>query len=115
MSQVALFLVAKGFAVGDEELKVARVRLINVRIINLVDNAVTEREPEPATGVIGRANAFFGAGSPARLDARRAKRGVLIAVRHFNDYCIAALRLWKSRIYHCGPRTSSIRVEAFSV
>ena len=74
MIQVALFLVAKRFAVGDEKLKVARVGLIHVRIINLVDDAVAEREPEPATGVIGRAHAFLRARSPARLDARRAER-----------------------------------------
>ena len=63
--QVALFLVAKCLAVGDEELKVARVRLIDMRVVNLIDNAVTQREPEPATGVIGRADALFGARSPA--------------------------------------------------
>ena len=44
--QVALFLVAKRFAIADEKLKVARVRLIDVRIVNLVDDAVAEREPE---------------------------------------------------------------------
>ena len=71
--QIAFFLVAKCFAVADEKLKVARVRLIDVRIINLVDDAVAQREPKAATGMIGRADAFLGAGSPARLDARRAK------------------------------------------
>ncbi len=39
--QVAFFLVAKGLTVGYQELKVARVWLIYVRIINLIDNAVT--------------------------------------------------------------------------
>jgi hypothetical protein len=33
--------------------------LINTRIVNLVDDAVAEREPKPATGVIGRSNALF--------------------------------------------------------
>ena len=71
--QVALFLVAKCFAVADEKLKIARVRLVDARIVDLVDDAVTEREPEPATGMIGRAHAFFRARSPAWLDSRRAK------------------------------------------
>ena len=39
--QVAFFFVAKGFSVADEKLKVARVRFIDVRIINLVHDAVT--------------------------------------------------------------------------
>ena len=72
--QVALFLVAKCFPIADEELKVARVWLVDARIVNLVDDAVAEREPEPATRMIGRAKAFFRAGSPARLDSGRAKR-----------------------------------------
>ena len=57
--QVALFLVTKCFAITDEKLKVARVRLIDAWIINLIDDAVTEREPEAATGMISRTDAFF--------------------------------------------------------
>src|SRR5438093_9467188 len=72
--QIALLLVEKCFAITDEKLKVARVRLIDAWIINLVDDAVAEREPEAATGMIGRTHAFFCARGPARLDSRRAKR-----------------------------------------
>jgi len=72
--QVALFLVAKPFAIADEKLKVARVRLIHTWIIDLVDDAVTKREPKAATGVIGRTDSFFRARSPAWLDSRRTKR-----------------------------------------
>jgi hypothetical protein len=61
MNQVALFLVAEGFAIADEKLKVARVRLIDTGIVNLVDNAVTQRKPETATGVIGGPDALLGA------------------------------------------------------
>jgi hypothetical protein len=71
--QVAFFFMAKCFAVANEKLKVARVRLIDMRIVNLVYDAVAEREPNTATGMIGCAHAFFGARSPARLDSRRAK------------------------------------------
>src|SRR5881409_2552736 len=69
--QVALFLLAKRFAITDEKLKVARVRLIDAWIVNLIDDTVTKREPEAATGMIGRAHAFFCARSPTRLDSRR--------------------------------------------
>ena len=76
--QVALLLVAKCFAITDKKLKVARVRLIDARIVNLIDDAVTKCEPETATGMISRTHAFFRARSPARLDSRRAERcGVL--------------------------------------
>ena len=64
MKQIALFLVAEGFAVGDEELKVAGVGGIDVRIIDLVDDAVAEREPDAGTAVIRSANAVLDAGRP---------------------------------------------------
>ena len=75
MIQVALFLVAKCFAITDKKLKVAGVRLIDPRIVNLIDDAVTEREPEAATGMIGRTHAFLRARSPAWLNSRRAEGG----------------------------------------
>ena len=80
--QVALFLVAKRFAICDQKLKVARVRLIDAWIVNLIDDAVTEREPEAATGMIGRADAFLRARSPARLDSRRTKRQCILRRIH---------------------------------
>src|SRR6266478_861499 len=67
--QVALFLVAKCFTITDEKMKVARVRLIDAWIVNLIDDAVAEREPEAATGMIGRTDSFFRARSPAGLDS----------------------------------------------
>src|SRR4029450_4220681 len=84
--QVALFLVAKRFAVADEKLKVARVRLIDAWIVNLIDDAVTEREPQTATGMIGCANSFFGTRSPRRLDTRRARRNLGMAISHLSHF-----------------------------
>ena len=52
VNQVAFFLVAKRFSVTYEKLKVTRVRLIDMRIINLVQDAVTQSEPNTATGMI---------------------------------------------------------------
>ena len=67
MIQITLFLVAKGFSIADEELKIACVRLIDMWIVDLVDDSVTEGEPETATGMIGCTDAFFCTRSPARL------------------------------------------------
>src|SRR6266487_1781649 len=72
--QVALFLVAKRFAITYEKLKVARVWLIDTWVVDLIDDAVTKCEPEAATGMIGCTDPFFRARSPARLDSRRTKR-----------------------------------------
>ena len=71
--KVTLFLVAKGFAVADEELKISRIWMIDVRIVNLIDDTVAEREPKAATSVVSRAHAFLGAGGPARFDSWRSK------------------------------------------
>jgi hypothetical protein len=71
--QVAFFLVAKRFTIAYEKLKVARVRLINVRIVNLIHDAVTQSKPNAATGVISCTYAFLGTRSPARLDSGCAK------------------------------------------
>ena len=76
MLEIASFLVTKSFAVCDEELEVARVGLIDVRVINFVDDAVRNRKPEPATRVIRSPDPFLGAVRPARLCARRAERAV---------------------------------------
>jgi hypothetical protein len=39
--QVALFLVAKGLPISDEKLAVACVRLVHMRVVDLINNAVT--------------------------------------------------------------------------
>src|SRR5881397_2557962 len=59
MIKVTFFLVAKRFSVTDEKLKVARVRLINMWIVNLIDDSVTESEPETATRMVSCTDTFF--------------------------------------------------------
>jgi len=71
--EIAAFLMAKGLAVSDEKLEIAGVRTINIRIVDLVDNSVAQREPDAAAGMVSGADAFFGATSPARLDSGRAE------------------------------------------
>ena len=82
MIQVAFFFVAKRFTVADEKLKVARVWFIDVWVINLIDDSVTEREPNAATGVIRCADPFLCARSPARFDSRRTKRHRVLSRIH---------------------------------
>ena len=69
--QVALFLVAKRFPVADQELKIARVRLVDGRVVDFVDDAMAERESDPAVRMISGAETFLGAGCPAGFDSGR--------------------------------------------
>src|SRR5215470_1891524 len=73
MSQVAFLFMAKRFAIAYEKLKVSGVRLVDMRIVNLVHDAMAQREPSTATGVVRCSHAFFGAGSPTRLNSRCSK------------------------------------------
>ena len=49
MIEIALFFMAKRFTVTNEKLEVARIRLIDPRIVNLINDAMTQSEPKPAT------------------------------------------------------------------
>src|SRR5205814_10549207 len=82
MGEIALFLVTERFSIGDEKLKVACVWSINVRVVNLIDDAMAQREPQTATGMISRADAFFRTRRPPWLDPRRAKRHSTISQIH---------------------------------
>ena len=65
--------VEKTFAVGNEKLEIARLRLTGVRIIAFVDDAMRNREPKPAACVVRCSNPFLRAVRPARLRAGSAK------------------------------------------
>src|SRR5688572_7135187 len=45
MVQVTFLLVTEGFTIADEKLEVSCVRLVNSWIVDLFDDAVTQREP----------------------------------------------------------------------
>ena len=85
MVQVALFLVAKRFPVGDEKLEIARVRLVHARVVDFVDDAMAEREPDPAARMISGAQAFFGAGGPAGFDSGRAECDGVLSWIHIKN------------------------------
>jgi hypothetical protein len=69
-----LFLREITMAVGDDEALVPSASLIDSREIDLVKNSMAEGVPDSAVGIEGRANARFGARSPARRNARPAGR-----------------------------------------
>src|SRR5438552_7073539 len=71
--EIPPFLVKESFAVGNQELQIACIGTIDVRIIDFVDDAMAEGEPDTATGMIGRADSFLGAARPARFDPRGAE------------------------------------------
>ena len=79
---VALFLVAKRFSVADEELNIARVRLVHARVVDFIDDAMAEREPDPAAHMIRGAEAFLRTGGPAGLDAGCTERVCVIRSVH---------------------------------
>ena len=74
MEQVALFLMAKCLAVADEKFKIARIRLINPRKINFINDAMAEGEPEAAASGLCGPKTFLCAGRPTRLNSGRSKR-----------------------------------------
>jgi hypothetical protein len=92
MIEIAFFFVAKCFAVADEKLKVAGIWSIDVRVVNLVEDPVAEREPDTATCMVGRSNAFFCAGGPTWLDPRRPK----------GDFILTRIHLYVARSKHQG-------------
>jgi hypothetical protein len=88
---VALLFGEESTAISDDQAEVASAGLIDAREIDLIENAVTEREPNPAMEVEGSANPGFGARSPARFDSGPAG-SVTSFVRHEITACKATAR-----------------------
>ena len=91
MIEVAFLLMTKRFAIADEKLKIARVRLVDGGIIYFVDDSVAEREPEPAARIVGSAKPFLGAGRPAGLNARSAGRDLICFSHNFLDMMVVGI------------------------
>ena len=72
--RVSLLLGEEPAGIGDDEAEVADASLIDPRIENFVDDAVTQREPEAALMAERRSDATLGARCPARGDAGPARR-----------------------------------------
>ena len=80
--QIASLFVAKCFAIGNQKLQIASVGTVHIGVVDFIDDAVAEGEPDAATGMISRADAFFGAPRPSWFVARRAKGGALVVNVH---------------------------------
>src|SRR5262249_1632842 len=74
MNEVSLLFMAECFAVGDKKLEVPGIGFIHIRVVDLVDDTVTEGKPEAATRMIGGADSYLRARSPPRRRSWCAKR-----------------------------------------
>jgi hypothetical protein len=79
---MALFFGEEPAAVGDNQAEVAGAGLIHAGKINLVENAVTQREPNAAVEVQRGADSGLGARSPARFDSGPARRITKMIIAH---------------------------------
>src|ERR1700719_193533 len=61
------------FSVRNEQLKVARIGLVDRRIVDFIHDSVREREPKCATRVISSAETILGAVCPLGLDPGRSR------------------------------------------
>src|SRR4029450_212031 len=80
VGKVPLFFMAERFAIGNEKLKVPCVRLIYMRIIDLIDDTMAKREQDAAARMIGGAESFLRTRSPAWRSSRRAKCHLISSV-----------------------------------
>jgi len=67
--KITLFFMAKAFAIRDKKLEVPGVGRVDGGAEHFVDDAVADREPESATGVVGSTDTFLVGMRPARLDS----------------------------------------------
>jgi hypothetical protein len=78
-----LFFGEEAMTVGDDQAEVAGAGLVHPGKINLIENAVTQREPNPAVEVQRRAYSGLGARSPAGFDSGPAGRvSKVIVIAH---------------------------------
>src|SRR4029077_13594088 len=65
VSEVPFLFMTERFAIGNEKLEVPCVRLIYMRVINLVDDTMAKREPDATASMIGGADSLLPTRSPA--------------------------------------------------
>src|SRR6185437_5178467 len=76
--KVALLFMQKGLTVGEDQLHVTSLRMIDRRVINLVEDTVRKGVPDAARSGIRSGNGIFLAGGPAGFETGSAKRSSLI-------------------------------------
>ena len=70
---IPLFFREVRLPIGHDETKVARARVIDAWIVDLVENPVAQREPDTAVATDGRAEAALRTRRPARRNTRPAR------------------------------------------
>ena len=73
--KVTFFFMAERLAVSDQKLQFTDIRAINGRIVDLVEDSVTQRKPGVAVRVIGSPDALLVAVGPLRVKTGSAKCG----------------------------------------
>ena len=78
--RVALLLGEEGHVVRrsgvrHDQSEIARVRLVDARVVHLVENTVRDREPDETAAVERGADTTLRAGGPSGLETRTAGRG----------------------------------------
>src|SRR5512143_990846 len=68
--EMPLFLMEKGFSIGNEVLEVADLRKVDGRVVYFGDRPVPQGEPYAARRGVGRTHAVFVPLRPAGLDTR---------------------------------------------
>src|SRR5262249_46878867 len=76
-TRVALLLGEEALTVGDDEAEIPGAGLVDAGIIDLVEDAVADREPNPAPRFESRADAALGTRCPAGGNAGSARRWIL--------------------------------------
>src|SRR6202020_758017 len=71
---VALDLGEESSPVGDDEPEVAEASLVNTWIVDFIDDAVTDGEPDPAALAERCADPVLGARGPPSVNSRRPRR-----------------------------------------
>ena len=66
VGKISLLFVAERFAIGNQKLKVPCVRLIYMRVIDLVDDTMAKGEPDATARMVGGADSLLRTRSPAR-------------------------------------------------
>ena len=59
MNEVSLLFMAERFTVGDKKLGVPGIGFIHIRVVDLVDDTVTEGKPDAAARMIGGADSLL--------------------------------------------------------
>ena len=103
------FVAEEGRTIGDEILEIADLRPVDGGVIDLVEDSLGDREPDPARRRISSSDAVLVASGPAWLDAGLAGGWMLIQENCHDD----SFRLAASPGHHIG--ISSIPVLRWGV